>query len=188
MHTSGNCPPPNPAFGPPDQTPMFGLRPHTKFLRERRPMATALVLSFLMHALMMSLTFNNQGIGLPGLSLPWRERRFEPGDLGVALVPAQGTTTSSTLIAPSEIPLPTGKTQPKPIAVPGTSTMITYSPVAEADRLAPPSAPAPALTESKLARESQARGNQARSGSAKGRDRIARVNTRGKTSRDWPST
>ncbi len=188
MHTSGNYPPPNPAFGPPDQTPMFGLRPHTNFLRQRGPMATAIVLSLLIHALLLSLTFGNQGVGLPRLSLPWRERRFEPSDLSVALVPAQGTTTSSTLIAPSEIPLPTGKTQPKPIAVPGTSTMITYTPVAEADRLAPPSAPEPVLTESKLARESQARGNRARSGSAKGRGRIAGGNTRGKTSRDWTST
>ncbi|HRZ02515.1 MAG TPA: hypothetical protein P5024_13225, partial [Burkholderiaceae bacterium] len=45
--------------------------------RERRRLALALALSLLFHALLASLTFGGEGVGLPGFSLPWRERRIE---------------------------------------------------------------------------------------------------------------
>ena len=62
--------------------------------RERRPLALALLLSLLVHALLLSLTFGDEELGLPGLALPWRERRIEVPDLRVVLVPAH--------IAPAE--------------------------------------------------------------------------------------
>ncbi|MDP1686725.1 hypothetical protein, partial [Hydrogenophaga sp.] len=57
---------------------------------ERRRMGTALLLSLLFHALLLSLTFGGQGIGLPGLGFPWQDRRIEVPDLRIVLAPAQG--------------------------------------------------------------------------------------------------
>src|SRR5664279_4726797 len=54
-------------------------------------LARALLLSLLIHALLLSLTFGGQGLGLPGFGFPWRERRIEAPDLRVVLVPAQVT-------------------------------------------------------------------------------------------------
>lgn len=58
---------------------------------ERRRLALALLLSLLIHALLLSLTFGGQGLGLPGFGFPWRERRIEAPDLRVVLVPVQVT-------------------------------------------------------------------------------------------------
>ncbi len=58
---------------------------------ERRRVLLALLLSLLLHALLLSLTFGGLGPGLPGLGFPWRERRVEAPDLRVVLVPAQVT-------------------------------------------------------------------------------------------------
>jgi outer membrane biosynthesis protein TonB len=56
--------------------------------------AIALLLSLLMHALLLSLTFGGQGLGLPGIGFPWRDRRVEAPDLRVVFV--------STRVAPAE--------------------------------------------------------------------------------------
>ena len=63
-------------------------------------MSTALLISLLIHALLLSLSFGGPGLGLPGLGLPWRERRFEADDLRVALAPAQVTAAVPALIEP----------------------------------------------------------------------------------------
>ncbi len=55
---------------------------------ERGRLAAALLLSLLVHALVLSLAFGVEGLGLPGLALPWRERRVEVPDLQVVLVEA----------------------------------------------------------------------------------------------------
>jgi hypothetical protein len=60
-------------------------------LTEHRRLAFALLLSLLIHALLLSLTFGSEGLGLPGFGFPWRDRRIEAPGLIVALVPPQIT-------------------------------------------------------------------------------------------------
>ena len=57
----------------------------------------ALLLSLLMHALLLSLTFSGQGLGLPGFGFPWRERRIEAPDLRVVVIPAQASPVGEPL-------------------------------------------------------------------------------------------
>jgi hypothetical protein len=60
-------------------------------LIEHRRLAFALLLSLLIHALLLSLTFGGEGLGLPGFGFPWRDRRIEAPGLSVTLVPPQVT-------------------------------------------------------------------------------------------------
>ncbi|HPP82791.1 MAG TPA: hypothetical protein PLZ50_04405, partial [Rubrivivax sp.] len=62
--------------------------PSLRVIPERGRLAAALLLSLLVHALVLSLAFGVEGLGLPGLALPWRERRVEVPDLQVVLVEA----------------------------------------------------------------------------------------------------
>ena len=43
---------------------------------ERRRLAPALLLSLLIHAWLLSLTFGGQGLWFPGFGFPWQERRI----------------------------------------------------------------------------------------------------------------
>ena len=45
----------------------------------------------MIHALLLSLTFDGDGLGLPGFDFPWRDRRVKAPDLIVRLVPPQAT-------------------------------------------------------------------------------------------------
>jgi hypothetical protein len=65
--------------------------------REQRPLALALLVSTLLHALLLSLTFGADDFGLPGIAFPWRERRIDAPDLHVVLVPRQATRAESVL-------------------------------------------------------------------------------------------
>jgi len=58
---------------------------------ENRPLTLALLLSLLIHALLLNLTFGDHEFGLPGFAFPWRERRIEVPDLRIVLVPAHVT-------------------------------------------------------------------------------------------------
>ena len=58
---------------------------------ERRRLAFALLLSLMIHALLLSLTFDGEGLGLPGFGFPWRDRHIEAPGLIVRLVPPQAT-------------------------------------------------------------------------------------------------
>ena len=78
----------------------FDVRAEPDLLRQRRRMRTALVLSLVIHALLLSLGFGGQGFGLPGLELPWREKRLEADDLHVILMPAQVTPAPVALTQP----------------------------------------------------------------------------------------
>ena len=61
---------------------------------EQKRLAFALLLSLLIHALLLSLTFGGEGLGLPSFGFPWRERRIEAPDLRILLVPAPVTATT----------------------------------------------------------------------------------------------
>lgn len=69
-------------------------------------MHSALLLSLVVHALLLSLAVGGQGFGLPGLQLPWKERRLGADDLHILLAPA----------VPAPAPVP--ETQPLPAPVP----------------------------------------------------------------------
>lgn len=122
----------------------FNLRPYSKFLRECRRMSTALLLSLLIHALLLSLSFGGQGLGFPGLDLPWRERRFEADDLRMVLVPARVTAAVPAVMAPPAELKPTAMA--KPTLVSDTLAVMAPSPAGvPADAVASTPVPAPAL-------------------------------------------
>ena len=54
---------------------------------DSRRLATALLLSLLVHALLLSLNFGTQELGFPGFGFPWQERRIAVPELRVVLVP-----------------------------------------------------------------------------------------------------
>jgi hypothetical protein len=74
-------------------------------------MSTALVLSLLIHALLLSLAIGGQTFGLPGLQFPWKDKRFGVSDLHILL--AQPVAT-----APDPVPAEIPTTLPPPIAPP----------------------------------------------------------------------
>jgi len=101
-------------------------------------MAVALLSSVLIHTLLLSLTFGDQGLGLPGLGLPWRERRVEVPDLRVVLLPAR--------VTPAAPPAPAAPVvKPKPVAQPSQQVSIK-PPAAVAPAPVPRKSPAPAQT------------------------------------------
>ena len=67
---------------------------------EQTRLPLALLLSLLVHTLLLSLTFGGQGLWLPGLGFPWRERRIEAPDLRVVLVAPNGAVAQ-----PSAVPV-----------------------------------------------------------------------------------
>ena len=73
---------------------------------ERRRLTSALLLSLLIHAWLLSLTFGGQGWWLPGFGFLWQDRRIEVPDLRVVLDPAQVTPA-----APAVTPVPEPKQQ-----------------------------------------------------------------------------
>ncbi|HPW29894.1 MAG TPA: hypothetical protein PLL01_10945, partial [Rhodoferax sp.] len=115
------------------------MRPEPDLLRQRRRMRTALVLSLVIHALLLSLGFGGQGFGLPGLELPWREKRLEADDLHVILMPAQVAPAPAAVPAPPAWIAPL--TDPEPKTVTPTQTAIAVAAKAE---IAPPVAEKPA--------------------------------------------
>ena len=72
--------------------------------RERRRLTLALLLSLLIHALLLRLTFSGQGLGLPGFAFPWRHQRIEVPQLRAVLVPAQ-VTAAEPAVTPVAEPL-----------------------------------------------------------------------------------
>ena len=93
---------------------------------EHRRLALALLFSLLFHAGLLSLTFGGDQKGLPGLFLPWRERRIEVPDLHIVLVPA---------------PVAPASPAPKPDAEPSLQATIEAPAAAQPpEQVAPPPA------------------------------------------------
>jgi outer membrane biosynthesis protein TonB len=59
--------------------------------REQGRLAFALLLSLLFHAVLLSMIFGGQGLGLPGFGFPWGDRRIDVPDVRVVLVPTDVT-------------------------------------------------------------------------------------------------
>lgn len=73
---------------------------------ERRRLILALLCSLLFHALLLSLTFGGEALGLPGFGFPWQERRVEAPTLRAVLRPAPGAAAESlpSVTEPSQQP------------------------------------------------------------------------------------
>jgi hypothetical protein len=107
-------------------------RLHGLFIQsDQRRMGTALLVAVLLHAVLLSITFGGQSLGLPGFKLPWKQRRLGADELQIMLrsippppareanpvlapedVATIGSTVSSTSISPIATPSP----MPKPAA------------------------------------------------------------------------
>lgn len=79
---------------------------------ERRRPTTALGLSLLIHALLLSLSFGGDGPGLPGLIFPWQERRAEAPELRVVLTQAPQAAAPAAAAAPAETAAPSVAPEP----------------------------------------------------------------------------
>lgn len=99
---------------------------------ERRSFNVALLVSLLVHAVLLSQLFGGGGLGLPGLVLPWRERRVEVPDVQVVLVPAPVTAAapSAQPVAPplAEKPAPKPPASPAPPPPPGDIAAVVKVP------------------------------------------------------------
>ncbi len=107
-------PPSGPALA---RSPRADGRGHPRSHRmsvERRRLTFALLLSLLIHALLLSLTFGGEGLGLPGFGFPWRERRIEAPDLRVLLLPAPATSAQPEGASVKEPLLQPSNRQPRP--------------------------------------------------------------------------
>ncbi|WP_136418041.1 hypothetical protein [Herbaspirillum sp. ST 5-3] len=67
----------------------------TRRAHSQRRLTTALLLSLLAHALLLSLQFGIRGLGLPGLQLPWDERRAYAPALNIRIAGVNSTTSAS---------------------------------------------------------------------------------------------
>ena len=83
----------------------LGWQPMRRARPQGRRLYIPLLTSLLIHALILSLTFSGDEFGLPGLALPWQDRRIEVPDLQVVLAPAPPRETAPALPA-APLPLP----------------------------------------------------------------------------------
>jgi hypothetical protein len=77
-----------------EQSPKASARRQLRIERmssERWRMGSSLLISLLIHGLLLSLTFGDQVLGLPGLGFPWQERRVQVPEFRLVLVPARIT-------------------------------------------------------------------------------------------------
>ena len=117
----------------------------------RKPLSFALLLSLLIHALLLSLTFAGQGWGLPGLALPWQQRRAEAPKLQVVLMPgARDPPAAHMLVTPDEpvqpasiSPQPELATEPQPTTALKPEAAVTPPPEAATEAV-PAEAASPA--------------------------------------------
>lgn len=119
--------------------------------RLRQP-SLALGASLAVHALLLSLSFaGGQGLGLPGLSLPWEARRAEAPELSLVLqAPPAPPAPAGPAPVPTAAQAPASPPDPVPIATsaePPTPTAVLTEPPATLPTTAPPVAPAPATVE-----------------------------------------
>jgi outer membrane biosynthesis protein TonB len=91
---------------------------------EHKRLTFALLLSLLIHALLLSLTFGGEGHWLPGFGFPWQDRRIEVPDLRVMVVPAQVTAAES----PVAEPMPQARDAQPAASVPALTPSVSSAP------------------------------------------------------------
>lgn len=116
-----------------------------------RPLRLSLPFSVAVHLLLISLMVSGQGLGLPGLALPWQERRGGMAELRVELSPLLPAPTPSAAPAPqTPEPSPAADAAPAPptaapaVPLPSEAAMqvaTAPSPVPAAKAPQPPTAP-----------------------------------------------
>ena len=99
----------------------LGQQPVRRASPQGRRLCLSLLLSLLVHALLLSLTFSGQEFGLPGFALPWQDRRIEVPDLRVVLAPAP-VTNPKPAIRSDPLPLPPVLTEQTVAAGPAVVT------------------------------------------------------------------
>jgi TonB family protein len=133
--------------------------------RVRERLIIGLTLSLFVHGLLLSLEFGIPGLGLPGLSTPWNERRAQMPELSVILVPSPATPAPPPPPPPSVTPPP----ELPPIAaakglklVPSRVTAPTPAPAKAKPTAARPSKPRPAQVKSqqKLIAQTESRNDK----------------------------
>lgn len=110
---------------------------------ERRRLTLALLLSLLFHALLLSLTFSGQHLGLPGISFPWHARRIEVPNL-----PELRAVLTPPPVAAAE-PLPSAQNagvSPTIAAEPAMLTLVDRAPPPPPPATSPPSTVQTAIT------------------------------------------
>ncbi len=86
--------------------------------REPGRFSTALTLSLVIHALLLSISLGGQTFGLPGLNFPWKERRLEANDLRIQLAPVPVKTLPAELAKPAPVDMPTVANAVTPMTMP----------------------------------------------------------------------
>ena len=118
--------------------------PRRRMNAERKRQALALLLSLLLHALLLSLTFGDQDMGLPGFGFPWRERRIEAPDLRVVLMPAPAKAAEPAARAVKE-PAQKASIEQKVISQRAPTPTVSLAPTLDrsAEAIVPKPAPTP---------------------------------------------
>lgn len=96
-------------------------------------MPAAVLVSLLAHALLLSLSLGGAGLGLPGLQLPWKERRLGADELRIVLAAAPLAATPAdkqvkagsvapaprpSTVKEAAVPMPVPTPPPEPVVVP----------------------------------------------------------------------
>ncbi len=112
---------------------------------DRRRLSLSFLLSLLLHAPLLSLTFGDQEQGLPGFGFPWQERRFEAPDLRVLLRPAPiPAVVAAETGMPVEEQLPPASSESPTVGEPDLTptVFLVAGPVRIAERIVPEGTPA----------------------------------------------
>lgn len=118
-------------------------------------LSAAMFVSVLFHAVLLSVAFSGSIYGLPGLNLPWKERRLGADDLRITLAPAVSKAPAPVPAQPDPLPAPMPAAAPVALDPPlAASTLppVTLPPPAPvrsgaAAVVIPAPAPAPAPAE-----------------------------------------
>ena len=115
---------------------------------EHQRLAFALLLSLLFHAVLLSVIFGGQGLGLPGFGFPWRDRRIEVPDVRVVLVPTDVTASEPAITSAAKAtitwatePLQQASIEPSVATGPAPTPSVSPAPAVRRETVAiPPTA------------------------------------------------